>query len=354
MAVTIRDVAREAGVSIATVSHALSGNRTVSQETERRVRASAARLGYRPNHVAASMVTGRTRTIGVIVPDIANPFFSELVRAAERAAALRDHVLIVSSSELDAGLEDRSLEVMFDKRADAILYAPGTPRRHASLRRIVASGAPVVVLDEAIASLPRSASVITTDSEGGARLAALHLGGLGHRRVGVIAGPKGLPTARTRLEGFLRGAAEAGFRVPPNMIVSAAAYTREEGLEVAISLLSSRAVTAVFCANDLIALGALQAAADLGISVPDDLSVVGFDDIFVSKLVSPALTTIRQPIGLLGKEAANLAIDLIEGVTALPQRRVLDVELVVRASSAPVLTRRAKGSRHRGRANVAR
>jgi LacI family transcriptional regulator len=353
MAVTIHDVARQAGVSIATVSHALSGNRSISQETKRRVRAWADRLGYRPNHVAASMVTGRTGTLGVIVPDIANPFFSELVRAAEQAAGVRDHLLLVSSSELDAALEDRSLNVMYDKRADAILYAPGTPRRHAKLNGIVASGVPVIVVDEAIAPLPRSASVITTDNEGGARLAALHLGALGHRRVSVIAGPKGLPTARARLEGFLAGAKEAGFRVPPSRILSAGAYMREQGREAAAALFrSDPTVTAVFCANDLIALGALQAAAELGVTVPDDLSIVGFDDIFVSKLVSPALTTIRQPIGLLGKEAANLAIDLIEGVTAPPQRRVLDVELVVRASSAPA--RRANGSRHRGRTRAAR
>jgi LacI family transcriptional regulator len=336
MATTIRDVARAAGVSIATVSHALSGKRAVSEATRSRVRTSAARLNYRPNHVAASMVTGRTRTIGVIVPDIANPFFSELVRAAEGAAASRDYVLLVASSELDAALEDRSVDVMYDKRADALLYLPGTPGHHPSLDSLVAAGTPLVIIDEALPSAPAGASVITTDNDAGGALAAGHLAELGHRQIAAIGGPRGLPTAQARLAGFRRAARAAGITLERGRVRAAGAYTRAEGADATTLLLRDDPdVTALFCANDLIALGALEAARALGLEVPNDLSVIGFDDIFVSQLVSPPLTTVRQPIGLLGREAANLAMDLIEGATPTQRWRVLDVELVVRASTAP-------------------
>jgi LacI family transcriptional regulator len=334
---TIVDVARMAGVSVATVSHTFSAKRPVSPRTSARVRAAAARAGYRPSHVAVSMVTGRTRTIGIVVPDIANPFFSELVRGAEAAAMAAGYMTIVCSSELDAALEDRCVEVLCDKRVDALLYLPGTTRRHGRLHDPALRRTPLIVIDEELDDLPAGATVITSDNEAGGVLAARHLADLGHRDIGVIAGPDGLPTAAARLRGFLAALGERGIAIPAERILRASYYTREAGLETGAEMLERHpAVTAVYCANDLIALGLMTAAARRGAVVGRDLSVAGFDDIFVSQLVTPALTTIRQPIARLGRQAAQLAVEAIEGRRDRPERIVLPVELVVRGSTARV------------------
>jgi LacI family transcriptional regulator len=338
---TILDVARIAGVSPATVSHAFSAKRPVSERTKARVHAAAIRTGYRPSHVAAAMVTGRTRTLGVVVPDIANPFFSELVRGAEAAAMAAGYMTIVCSSELDAGLEDRCVEVLTDKRVDSLLYLPGTTRRHRCLEDPALASTPLVVIDEEMPRLPGHANVVTSDNEAGGAAAARHLAELGHTEIGVVAGPPGLPTAEARLRGFLTGLAGYGLAVPAERVLRAAYYTREAGLLAGSSLLAGHpGISAVFCANDLIALGMMGAAAQAGRTVGDDLSVAGFDDIFVAQLVSPALTTIRQPIAELGRRAADIAIGAIEGSaseasTSQPRREVLPVQLVVRGSTAP-------------------
>jgi LacI family transcriptional regulator len=336
---TIVDVARMAGVSVATVSHTFSAKRPVSPRTRARVRAAAARAGYRPSHIAVSMVTGRTRTIGMVVPDIANPFFSELVRGAEAAAMAAGYMTIVCSSELNAALEDRCVEVLSDKRIDALLYLPGTTREHRCLRDPALQRVPIVVIDEEMDKLPPGATVITSDNDAGGVLAGRHLADLGHSEIGVIAGPHGLPTAEARLRGFLRALTDRGIAIPPERILRASYYTREAGVTTGRAMLASHpSLTAVYCANDLIALGLMTAATDCGRTVGRDLSVAGFDDIFVSQLVTPALTTIRQPIAQLGGQAAELAVEAIEGRRERPERIVLPVELVVRASTAPVPT----------------
>lgn len=330
---TIVDVARMAGVSVTTVSQTFSAKRPVSPRTKAKVRAAAARAGYRPSHVAVSMVTGRTTTIGVVVPDIANPFFSELVRGAEAAAMAAGYMTIVCSSELDAALEDRCVEVLTDKRVDALLYLPGTTRRHTRLADPALSRTPLIVIDEELDDLPPGATVITSDNEAGGALAAHHLADQGHREVGVVAGPAGLPTAEARLRGFVRGLGARSIAVAPERILRASYYTREAGLETGRAMLARHpGVTAVFCANDLIALGLMTAAAERGIEVGRDLSVAGFDDIFVSELVTPALTTVRQPIAELGRQAAQLAVEAIAGHDQ-PRRIVLPVSLVTRAST---------------------
>jgi LacI family transcriptional regulator len=338
---TIVEVARLAGVSTATVSHTFSAKRPVSARTRARVTAAAARVGYRPNHIAVSMVTGRTQTIGMVVPDIANPFFSELVRGAEAVAMAAGYVTIVCSSELDAALEDQCVQVLVDKRVDALLYLPGTTGRNSSLADPALQRTPLIVIDEELADLPPGATVIASDNEAGGFLAARHLVELGHRQVGVVAGPAGLPTAEARLRGFLRGLAERRISVPAPWIVRAAQYTREVGLAAGRAMLDSHPeVTAVCCANDLIALGVMTAAGECGRKVGPDLSVIGFDDIFVAGLVTPALTTVRQPIARLGAEAARLAVGAIGGsrgaASPAPHRITLPVELVVRHSTAPV------------------
>ncbi len=357
--VTIVDVARMAGVSPATVSHTFSAKRPVSAQTRERVRAVAARAGYRPSQVAVSMVTGRTRTLGMVVPDIANPFFSELVRGAEAAAMAAGYMTIVCSSELDAALEDRCVEVLTDKRVDALLYLPGTTRVHECLADPALGRTPLIVIDEEMAGLPDRAVVVTSDNEAGGALAADHLAGLGHQRIGVIAGPAGLPTAEARLKGFTDALAGTGITLSPGRVIRASYYTFGAGLEAGRELLRvCPEVTAVYCANDLIALGVMTVAGQADRHVGRDLSVVGFDDIFTSQLISPPLTTVRQQIAQLGRRAAIAAIAAIEGrgAAAGSSRIVVPVDLVVRGSTGPACGDRAgdRGSPgRRGRAATA-
>ena len=334
--VTIREVARAAGVSTATVSHALSGNRPVSPRTRHRIKRVADSLGYRPNAIAAAMPTGRTQTLGMVVPDLSNPFFGELLGAVERTAAERGYSLVASSSELDVALEARAVRTLRDRRVDALIFLAGCEEPNPAFGELVETDVPLVCVDEDMAYLPGQTSVLTVDNEAGGALAARHLLDLGHRNLATITGPLGLPTARARAAGFRRAAAEAGSEPATAQVRHGAAYTLKAGRDAARELLLSEPdVTGLFCANDLIAAGAYAAARELGRRVPGDLSIVGFDDSFVAALVTPPLTTIRQPLARLGKEAAEVAIDLVDGTRTAPTRRMLPVELVVRESTAP-------------------
>jgi LacI family transcriptional regulator len=287
------------------------------------------RLGYRPNPIAAAMTTGRTRTLGVVVPDIANPFFGELLAAVERTAAQYGYGVVASSSELGPELEARAVRALHDRRVDAVVYLPWSPEPTPGVAELADGGAPLVWLDEELACIPEKASVLVVDNVRGGELAAEHLRTLGHVGAGVVAGPLELPTAHDRLSGFRSVLADSPLR-------AAEAYTAPAGRAAALELLRAEPdLTALFCANDLIALGALAAARELGRNVPAELSLVGFDDSFLASAVTPALTTVQQPLARLGREATEIAIELIEGTQQEPVRRMLPVELVVRESTAP-------------------
>lgn len=344
---TIRDVAAEAGVSVTTVSHALSGKRPVSGQLRRRIRETADRLGYRPNRIAAAMSTGKTHTLGMVVPDIANPFFGELLAAVERVAGERGYTVIGCSSELDSVRETRDVRALLDRRVDGLIYLASSAGANPALAEVEEARVPIVALDEEMSSLPEAALVVTVDNERGGALAAEHLLELGHEEIAVVAGPRGLPTASARLAGFVETLAHAGHRLPRARVVRADAYRMSSGEKAGAALLGrDDALTAIFCANDLIALGVIDAARGLGRDVPGAVSVVGFDDSFVASLVSPPLTTIRQPLARLGKEAANLTIDLIEDPAGPHVGRQLPVELVVRGSTSRPMRRVRVGARN--------
>jgi DNA-binding LacI/PurR family transcriptional regulator len=329
---TIRDVARHAGVSIATVSHALSGNRPVSPELRRRVAHATERLGYRPSHLAQAMVTGRSKTLGLIVPDIANPFFPEVARGAEGAAADRGYGVLLADSELDPDEEQRCVDAFGDRGVDGLLYLAGTPVLGPALADAAAAGTPLVLVDEELPVRGPRCGFVGVENRDGGRRAARHLVAAGHRRIAVIAGPADLPTAKARLAGFLEELAGAG--VEPCAQVTAAAYRFEDGQAAARRLLAGPRPQALLCANDLLALGAMNVIRDAGLRIPADVAVAGFDDIFFARFFSPALTTVAQPMRRIGAEAAELLIDLIEG-RHCERRRLLPVHLVERASTHP-------------------
>ena len=314
-----------------TVSHALSGRRPVSTQTRHRIAAVSRRLAYRPSHLAQAMVTGRSQTIGLIVPDIANPFFPGVARGVEDAAADRGYSVFLADSELDEAEEQRYVDAFEDKGVDGLIYLAGTPLLGPALTRVAASRTPLVLVDEELRLRGPNCGFVGVDNHHGGEMAARHLAGCGLSRIGVIAGPPALPTAIARLQGFIAGLAEAGHT--PASVVNARSYTYEDGCAALAELHAQVAdMDGLLCANDMLALGAISAARDVGLAVPGDLSIIGFDNIFFARLANPGLTTVAQPMDEIGREAADLLIDLIEGRPTQP-RRVLPVHLVTRSST---------------------
>ena len=331
---TIKDVAREAGVSISTVSHALSGNRPISEATRRRVLEAVDRLGYRPNWNARSLASRSTRVIGLVVADISNPFYPTAARGVEDVANAHDFSLMICSTDGDERRERGYIDLLEARQVDGIIYMAGlaTNRRLADL---VARGrTAVVTADEQLVELDLPGVFLQNDRAGG--MVAEHFISLGHTRLGFVGGPRHLPTVGERLAGFAGGAAAHGLAIADECITFA--DNRAEGAQVAASMLMSldEPPTAVFVANDVMALGVLEYCRSAGLTVPGDLSVVGVDDLAVARLVG--LTTIRQPMYEIGATAARLLLQILEGETR-PATVRLQPELVVRSTTGPHVER---------------
>ncbi len=324
--VTIGDVASEAGVSIATVSRVVNGHYGVAPETLTRVQAVIEELGYESSLVARSLRSRRTNVIGIVVADV-EPFSAELLKGASRAIRGTGYELIVYSGGGhigdDVGWENRYISRLSGTLTDGTILVTPTVVD-------VRSSAPVVAVD------PHAGSTgfPTVDSHNleGAVAATEYLIALGHRRIGFLAGRPDLESARLREEGFRTALERAGIPVEPNL-VRVGGYTRESADEPARRLLEMLdPPTAVFAANDLSAIQVMEVARSLGMAVPDDLSIVGFDNIPESALTDPPLTTIDQSIQQMGFEAAKLLICLIDQPTTDPVHLTLPTELVVRQS----------------------
>lgn len=322
----MRDVARRAGVSQPLVSLVIGGNPTVrvAESTRERILEAARDLGYRPNAVAQALVRGRSFAIGLIIPDLRNPFFTDVVSGAERVAAEEGYaVLFCDAVEISA---DRHLEALRARQVDGIIMdAMGA----ASLGDGALAGLNVVLIDEPSDVLPG----VESDAGGAGRLAAEHLLGLGHRHLGYLGPASGVWAFRMRERGFTSTLRQAGLTIASADLRRAPATV--DGGQAAMRVLLGRSPrpTAVFCANDRMALGALKACALAGVPVPQDLSIVGCDDIEASRLVTPELTTVAVPARELGARAARLLFRLLRGE---PGRSVkpLPVRLVVRGTTA--------------------
>lgn len=325
---SIVDVAREAGVSPTTVSHVLSGKRPVSAETERRVRATVEKLGYVPSHAAQSLRTGSMHTVGVLVPDITNHFFARVLAGVEDAASQFGFSTVMSSSRFDPDRELRHLTMMVDRGVDALVYAAGAPPSSSFLRD-VAKRIPIALVDEPIDTVPTI--VVIADNHAGGRLLGDHLWDLGHVSALVVTGPSSLPGAWERVTGFTETFHGTTLIVEGDFLESSGALTvREHPPD------GDQPYTAVFALNDLMAMGAMTALRDQGWRIPDDVSVVGFDDIDVSAALNPPLTTVRQPPYDIGMMAATkLLQDVVEGRRPGSSTHILDVALKIRKSTAP-------------------
>lgn len=312
-------------MSETTVSHVLSGKRPVSTRTADRVRDAIATLGYVPHFAARTLPRGRAMVIAVVVPDVADPFFARLAAAVERAADAKGYLVVITSSIGRPERESRYLDLLRSRAVDGLVYVAGRPLGNEPITSRGLHDHPVVLADEWVPGL-EELPLVTADNVEGGRLAGEHLRALGHRDVAILTGPPELRTAQERLAGFTA--------VMPDAVVVAGDFTEAGGFQAARALLEgSRPLTAIFASSDLMAYGVIAAAREAGLTVPRDLSVVGFDDIGPSSRIAPALTTVRQPIEAIGELAATTLIGILGGVPAA-MLQMRPVELVVRASSA--------------------
>jgi len=326
--VTIRDVAQHAGVSQPTASLVLGNHprARVAAATRERVLEAAATLGYRPNVVAQSLARGRSFALGVIVPDLRNPFFADVIAGAERVAAAAGYALLLCG-ETERPVAAH-LETLVSRQIDGVILDAANA---ASLDAGALAGVNVVLVDEPSERWPGVAS----DATGAGRLAAEHLLGFGHRAIAFIGPSSDVHTFRMRERGFVQSLRAAGVALPSRWLRRAPA-TVAGGRDAMRALLTGRPrPTAVFCANDVVALGALKAAAEARVRVPADLSLVGCDDIEMAQLVTPELTTIAVPARELGARAARLLLRQLAGEPLRASGAPLAVRLVARGTTGP-------------------
>jgi LacI family transcriptional regulator len=328
--VTIRDVAVRAGVSVGTVSRVLGQNDTVKQKILERVQKAISDLDYRPNLAARALRANRVNVIGLIVPDITNPFFAQLANELERIASDKEHALILSSSHNDPEHEAQQLIAILEHKPRAVLLVPAADEQHF----IRPENTMLIALDRRMSGM-RS---VTTNQRASAALAVDHLVALGHQRIVYIAGPTNTVTAREREEGFLAQIALLqGRGVSISVQVFRGQFDFASGERIAREVLAfseTERPTAIAAASDQQAIGAVRAARDMGLSVPQEVSIIGFDDIVLAHLIVPRLTTIRQPV----TEMAEFAMRSIFTPKDEEEDQRFMGELVVRDSTAAPLT----------------
>ena len=327
---TMKDVAEAARVSKSTVSHVINGTRFVDDETKRRVQRAIDELGYFPSAAARSLTTKRSQTLGVIVGDVANYFFSELLQGVEETVRSQKYSLIVCNTGETLELEDHYIQLLLSHKVDGII-AMATSEQWMSVREAQVRHMPIVFVDRAFAGL-EGERFVGVDNVRGAYLATEHLIELGHRRIGTLAGAQGLSTMRDRLHGFRQAMHDHDLEVPDEWIVPSA-LSADAGHAAANQLLSGQGrPTALFIANNYLTLGALLALRDAELRCPADVSIVGFDDHPWAAVTDPPLTVVRQPAMHIGATAGRMILDSIQGNEIEPRQVVLDCELVIRHS----------------------
>jgi LacI family transcriptional regulator len=328
MAVTIRDVAAHAGVSVATVSRALNGSGPVGAETRERIEAAVESLRYRPNSAARSLITRRTRMLGVLLPDLFGEFFSELIRGIDQAAQAAGYHLLLSSSHDDASDLEAALEGMHGRVDGLLAMAPKVGTR--VLDELLPGNVPIVLLSSAYEG--DAYGTLRIDSFGGARAMVAHLAGHGHRRIAVINGPVENFDAQERLRGYRSALAEAGL-APSSELEVAGDFTGLAGFSGANALLDlEHRPTAIFATNDAMAIGALSALQAAGVSVPEEMALAGFDDVSSTRYTNPPLTSVHVPIHELGARAVARLVEVVGLAAELPQQERLPATLVLRRS----------------------
>lgn len=331
--ITMRDVAERAGVSIATVSHVINETRPVSNELKARVLEAMQVLGYQPNLLARGLRRGETRTIGLIASDIADPFFAEMARCIEDAGFEQGYSVILCNSDRRRDKELFYARLLAEKQVDGVIFGTAGTSTEA-IRLLQQRGMPLVVIDRRVSAV--QVDLVLADNVQGGTLATRHLLELGHRRIGHITGNIEVSSFAERLEGYRQALQAAGIPEDDQLVVPGSARA-DGGRQAARDLLALRdRPTAIFACIDLLTLGVMREAAGLGIDVPKDLSVVGFDDIALASMLTPPLTTVAQPKQEMGRLAAEMLLERIHDPDQAARKQVLDVELIVRGSTGPL------------------
>jgi len=336
---TIIDVAAAAGVSTATVSRALNGG-IVSQRARERVLRAVKSLGYRPNTLARGLVTGRTGVVGVLIPDIAGPLYATMARGIEDVLHANGRSFMLMTGNRNEADESAAIELMLERQVDAFILI-GSGLQHEPLEDLLRGGPPVILMERE--GTAENFTTIRLANADGARLATEHLIERGHRRIAHVAGIR--RAGMRRLDGYHAALDAAGLAAGP---ILQGDFTEEGGLAAAEALLRHDSVTAVFCANDRMALGLYHGLRARRVRVPDDVSVVGFDDLPWGAYLDPPLTTVRQSAREMGRLAAEFALAGLRG-QATATDAVVPAELVVRASVRDVRPPRSPTTVHDGR-----
>jgi LacI family transcriptional regulator, repressor for deo operon, udp, cdd, tsx, nupC, and nupG len=325
----IRDVARLAGVSVATVSRALSNPEKVSQESLAKVHSAIAQVGYRPNMLARNFRSARAYAVVVLVPDIANPFYSLFIRALEDRAQQKGYAVLLGDTR---GTPEREMDYI--RRVETRL-ADGIVQLRPSSEKSQNNIPPDIPCVNACGCEYTTGPAIRIDNRAAAKTMVSYLISLGHKRIGVISGLKDNPHAIDRLEGYKEAIAEAGIPFEKDLI-SEGDFTMWSGLNAAFQFCNMKErPTAIFSMNDEMAIGAMQTFKNQGIRIPEDMSVTGFDDIAYAKYSDPSLTTISQPAEEMGKMAMDMLLKVIEGEPLSQRECVLPTEFIIRKSTGP-------------------
>lgn len=331
MSVTIKDIAKLSGVSTATVSKVINHKDSdIGKSTIERVKKIIEEQKYSPNIVARSMITKKTKTIGLVIPDVRNPFFTDLARGAEDVANERGYSLLFCNTDDDLKKEIKYINNLIEKQIDGIALA-GAAIRDQSLEENMDIKIPIVSLDRNV-YFKGIEGKIEVDNFSGAYDAVNHLVQLGHKKIMFLSGQVNIKLSKDRLEGYKRALSDNGIDYNENLVV-VGRYSSEFGYETMKNMVLDKEITAIFCGNDLIAIGAMNALKEKHISIPEDISIVGFDDIYISTLVSPPLTTVRQPSYEIGYLAIETLIDILECKKDFSKKVEIKLELKIREST---------------------
>lgn len=333
---TLHDVARLAGVSVATASRALGGYGSSSPEVRAKVAAAATMLGYRRNSLARSMITGTTHTLGLVVADIENPFFARAARGVADVAHKAGYEVLLVNSDEDPATERAAVRTLGEKQVDGLIIAPASTDRGAHLVELIRRGTPVVQIDRTLPGIDGDAVVV--DNEAAARRAIAHLAGLGHRRIALLTSQGLIHTNQARLAGYLQGLKAAGLPVADELI-RMVPYTRQDAVRETRAVLAlPDPATAVFTTDNLMSLGAVEGVQRAGRRVPDDVSIVGFDDMEWTTIINPPLTVVAQPVYELGAAAATRLLERLAGDASPARTTTLATSFIVRGSTGPAPT----------------
>lgn len=351
--VTILDVAEAAGVSKSTAARVLAGHGSSSRKSRLRVTEAATRLGYRPNGIAKAMASGFSHTIGAVIPDVASPFFSVVMRGLTDASRAAEFEVILSNTDNDPEAEARSLDVLTAKRVDGLIIAPVFQENPAAILQVVASGTPVVLFDRRLDRSALRLPLVSLDHLGASRIAVDHLLDAGHELVAIVTEATEEPVelldiedpdavtflrpSSQRLLGYLQALAERGIEIRPDLIIRSQYDADSASATVGAVLDAGIGFTALYCTDSVLTLGAYRELIHRGVAVPEDLSFVGFDDQDWTTLVRPAITVVDQPRHRLGEVAAELLLREIADPDSAPADTRLAASLILRDSTRALL-----------------